>query len=302
MFAKIFEKKEPSPLIGSQISVIESPDLNFVQGSSLMAQVPPNFITPQVLGQLVGIAEPEARKDIIEYAVEPGDTITAIAEKFGISLNTLLWANDLNKKSTVKPGQKLTILPISGVTHIVKKGETISEIAKIHKGKIDEIIAFNELSSEGDIFIGDILIIPNGVLPVASKTSSPNLAPLASSFFICPIASPCKLTQGLHFSNAVDLSHGKCGEPVYSAAGGQIQRAMFGWNKGAGNYITILHPNGVVTKYYHLQSILVDSGENVSQGQIIALMGGQPGAPGSGNSTGCHLHFEVQGARNPFAK
>jgi murein DD-endopeptidase MepM/ murein hydrolase activator NlpD len=282
---------------------LEPPDFSLVQGNSLTGFFIPSVVSPQVLGSLTGDDSGSERgNEIIEYTVQVGDTLTSIAEQFDISLETLLWANNLSKSSSLKPGQKLIILPVSGVLHHVRAGETVSKIAQIYKGNMDEIIVFNELSNEGDINIGDILIIPNGVMPPPTKTYTPSLTPLASSYFICPISSPCHLTQGLHWYNAVDLSHGNCGEPIYAAASGQVLKIKYGWNGGAGNYLTILHPNGVVTMYGHLQSILVSPGQQVSQGQIIALMGGQPGTPGSGRSTGCHLHFGVTGARNPFAR
>lgn len=285
----------------------ESPDLRFIQKNSLQAATPPVMVTSQVLGTLIGGYESslEIRREIIEYIIESGDNLWSIAARFDISLNTLLWANNLNTNSVVQPGQKLIILPASGVIYHVQKGDTLSEIAKIYKGEVADIIAFNGLSEEGDIFIGDILIIPDGVIPPPVRYA-PSLVPIATSYFICPISSPCRITQGLHWYNAIDFSHGQCGEPIYSAAAGQVlkvkltnstSRWAFG---GAGNHLTVLHPNGVVTIYAHIQTSLVNPGDQVSQGQMIALMGGVPGTPGAGKSTGCHLHFGVRGARNPF--
>ena len=124
--------------------------------------------------------------------------------------------------------------------------------------------------------------------------------PLGSSYFICPTSS-CRISQGLHWYNAVDFP-GKCGDPIYAVAEGKVQRVKYGWNKGAGNYLTILHPNGVVTMYGHILKSLVKPDQKVSQGDIIALIGGKPGTPGAGISTGCHVHFGVYGAKNPFAK
>ena len=84
--------------------------------------------------------------------------------------------------------------------------------------------------------------------------------------------------------------------PVYAAASGTVMRAKIGgWNGGAGNYVTILHPSGTVTKYYHMQTVSVVSSQSIARGQTIGLMGS------TGNSTGCHLHFEVIGAKNPQA-
>lgn len=287
----------------------ESPEFLLVGGGSMRAATPPTTFSPQVLGALVGGAEFEDSRNVItEYLVEEGDSLWSIADKFDISLNTVLWANDLNKSSLLKPGQKLVILPISGIVHHVKSGDTISGIAETYEGKAEEIISFNRLSDEGDIFIGDIVIVPDGQMPVSTSVYAPAWVPIADSYFICPISVPCRITQGLHWYNAIDFSHGNCGEPVLAAAAGTVQRVKltnsasrwaFG---GAGNHITILHPNGVVTMYGHIAKSLVLPGQQVSQGQIIALIGGQPGTPGAGLSSGCHLHFGVSGARNPFAR
>lgn len=281
----------------------ESPKMTFIQDNSVIGLSPPATITPQVLGTLLGTVEDgiERRNEIIEYVVGSGDTLSSIAVKYDISLDTILWANDLSSKSIIKIGQKLIILPVSGVVHHVKSGNTLSEIAKTYKGKSSEIIAFNELSNEGDIFIGDILIVPSGEMPPPkSAYYASSQVPIGSSYFICA-TSDCKITQGLHWYNAIDFG-AKCGLPIYAAAAGTVQRVDYGWNSGAGNYITILHPNGVVTMYGHIQKSLVSSGQTVSQGGMIALIGGKPGTSGAGISTGCHVHFGVRGARNPFAR
>lgn len=289
----------------------ESPEFLLVENNSLRAATPPTKFSPQVFGALVGGFELEDTKKVItEYIVESGDNLGSIATKFNISLNTLLWANDLNKYTYIQPGQKLIILPVSGVVHHVKSGDTISTIAKKYKGKADEVIAFNDFSGEGDIYIGDIVIVPNGMLPVLSVQYTPKQVPLASSYFIVPVSSPYIITQWLHWYNAIDFSHtnNTCGKPILAAAAGTVlkvkltnSRSRWAFN-GAGNYLTILHPNGVVTMYGHLANSFVSPGGQVSQGQVIALMGGAPGTPGAGLSSGCHLHFGVTGARNPFAR
>ncbi len=280
----------------------ESPEMTFIQKNSMVGLSPPVTITPQVLGSMLGTIEDEAeaRNGIIEYIVESGDTFSSITAKYDVSLETILWANDLSSKSIIRPGQKLVILPVSGVVYHIKKGDTLSEIAETYKGKSPEIITFNGLSSEGDIFIGDILIIPNGKMPAPKTYYAASQVPIGSSYFICPHAV-CRITQGLHWYNAIDFG-GKCGDPIYAAAAGIVQRVKYGWNGGAGNYLTILHPNGVVTMYGHIQKSLVAPGQAVSQGQMIALMGGKPGTSGAGRSTGCHVHFGVRGSRNPFAR
>jgi len=291
-----------SPFIQPVDSRPESPEFCLIQKNSIFGFAPPMTVTPQVLGVIMGEVGADVKKDVTEYQVQSGDKLASVAENFGISVNTLLWANDLSLSSKLKIGQKLIILPVSGILHYVKAGDTISGIAQKYKAKADQVVDFNELVSENDIFVGDILIVPDGIMPVAPKPIYAEYIPVASSYFICPIASPCRITQKLHWYNAVDFSHGKCGDSIYAAAGGTVQRVKFGWNGGAGNTVTILHPNGVVTSYGHVLASLVNPGDQVYQGQIIALMGGQPGTDGAGKSTGCHVHFAVHGATNQFGK
>ena len=133
--------------------------------------------------------------------------------------------------------------------------------------------------------------------------------PYLDGYFIFPTIG---FNRGkLHSYNAVDISSGdSClyeNIPVFAAASGVIsatyptESTSRYANSGYGNNILLLHPNGVITRYAHLKYILASAGQYVNQGSIIAFMGGYPGQPGSGNSTGCHLHFGVDGAKNPFA-
>lgn len=285
------------------------PDFSLVAvgENSFRAVSSPDIVRVETLGSFGGntmVREGRGNgesKEIVEYIVKEGDSLSSIAQKFGISLKTIQMANGLTGKTKIKPGQKLTILPVSGMMHLVEKGESLGYLAKLYQVEVSEIIEFNELAQENKIFVGDLLIIPRGKklskTAVSSKTDRPSMSiPLASSHFICPIPAPCTISQGLHWYNAIDFSHGKCGEPVYAVARGQIQRT--GYDRMAGNYVRILHPNGVVTFYGHFSEIIVKAGQKVRQGQVIGYIGNTGYTIGR---TGCHVHFEVRGGRNPFA-
>jgi len=286
-------------LFSSQANAVplETPDLKIMQDNTLCGVATPCVVSGKVLGDVFG-GNNQNQKEVVDYTVQPGDTLQSVADANNISLNTLLWANNLTSSSTLKVGQSLTILPVDGVLHVVKSGDTVSGIAQTYKAQSDDIISYNDLANQDDIYIGDILIVPGGAMP--RKPVINNQIPLADNFFIFPVQG--RITQGLHYYNAVDIAN-KCGTPIYAAAAGVVQRTVSngGWNGGMGNHITILHGNGTVTYYGHLMTLLVKPGDKVYTGQNIAVMGGQPGTAGAGNSTGCHLHFEVIGARNPLA-
>lgn len=114
--------------------------------------------SPSTLSSSIG----EQRSGIIVYEVQSGDVISEIAAAFGISTNTLLWANNLSVWDYIKPGQKLNILPVSGILHIVKKGETLDKIVKTYKGDLDKTITFNGLPASGSLVIGQQIVIPDG--------------------------------------------------------------------------------------------------------------------------------------------
>ncbi|MEA3453205.1 MAG: peptidoglycan DD-metalloendopeptidase family protein [Patescibacteria group bacterium] len=297
--SKETNSQDSSSVLGQGEEKKEYPDMFSIQNNSLLALSPSVAVNFKVLGA-VG-SEGGASHDetgIEEYVVQAGDTISSIAQHFNITTNTILWANSLTSKSIISPGKILVILPTTGAMHIVANGDTLGEVAEDYKVKKDAIVAFNGLKND-DIFIGDILIIPEGIKPAKRKIYPTYTTSLANSYFIAPVPSPWVITQGLHWYNAIDFATGKCNSPVYAAAGGEIQRT--GWDSRAGRYVRILHPNGVVTFYGHLSKIIVSPGQKVSQGKTIGYIGYSghtiPAGPG-----GCHLHWDVRGARNPFAR
>jgi murein DD-endopeptidase MepM/ murein hydrolase activator NlpD len=269
-------------------------DTNITGEAFLQPGAPPFLISSNSFASFGGEGQ---QKEIREYLVKEGDTLNSIAEKFNISLETVLWANNLSPNSIIKPGQKLIILPVSGVLHIIRQGDTLSELAELYHADVDKIVEVNGLESPENIYAGDILIIPGGRMPKITKKRYAQV-PISGSYFICPIASPCKITQGLHWFNAVDISNGMCGGPVFAAAGGTVQRT--GYNRVSGYYVRVIHPNGVVTFYGHLSKIAAKPGQKVYQGQIIGYVG-HTGITIPRGPAGCHVHFDVRFAKNPFA-
>lgn len=240
---------------------------------------------------------------ISRYTVKDGDTLSSIAKRYGISVNTLLWANDLTTTSVVRPGMDLVILPVSGIRHKVKSGDTLSTLAQKYGADQDDIASFNGIASASDLTIGQEVIIPGGeinvpakakVQPKASTTArGASAAAAPSGFFGHPVPGAV-LTQGIHGWNSVDLAAPN-GTPVYAAAGGTvIVSKVGGYNGGYGNYIVVDHGGGIQTLYSHLATDLVTVGQSVSQGERIGTVGI------TGAATGYHLHFEVRGAKNPF--
>jgi LysM repeat protein len=237
--------------------------------------------------------------EIRVYTVREGDSLSRVAEMFGVTTNTIMWANDLNRASDIQPGDSLVILPVAGVRHVVKKGDTMSSIAKKYDADAEEILAFNQLFETDDLVAGETLIIPGGAIqaPVRSGAQAQPVsvsgATAASTGFSHPAPGSIK-TQGIHGYNAVDLA-GAAGTAIRAAAAGEvIVSKSSGWNGGYGQYIVVRHPSGAQTLYAHLSSNAVGVGNYVSQGEVIGGMGN------TGKSTGSHLHFEVRGGRNPF--
>jgi murein DD-endopeptidase MepM/ murein hydrolase activator NlpD len=243
------------------------------------------------------IAEANTSTDEIRvYTVREGDSLSQIAEMFGVTANTIKWANDLTKSTEIQPGDTLLILPIAGVRHVIKKGDTITSLAKQYESDSAEILSYNQLSSNEDLIVGNTLIIPGGEMhaaPTQTPTKPAKGKTANGGGFINPAPGAIR-TQGIHGYNGVDLA-GATGSPIKAAAAGTVIVAKAsGWNGGYGSYVVIKHKNGTQTLYAHLSSLSVGVGDSVAQGQVIGGMGN------TGKSTGTHLHFEVRGGKNPF--
>lgn len=237
------------------------------------------------------------RAGVLIYKIQKGDTLLSIASDFGISLNSIIWANNI-KNETIIPGQELVILPVSGVIHEVKTGQTIDEIAGLYSADSQKIIEFNHIKNNV-VKPGDMVIVPDGKIPQSQlksikATTYASSLPSYPNYYLIPTTG---INWGiLHSVNAVDIAN-RCGTPVIASAEGLIVNAD--WDSGYGTYIKIQHPNSTETIYGHLSKVFVKTGDYVIAGQLIGNIGNTGKVLGV---TGCHLHFEVRNAKNPFAR
>lgn len=246
------------------------------------------------------------------YVVRPGDTLSEIATMFGVSVNTVIWANNLKGISDIHAGDTLIILPVSGTKRTVVKGDTLKSLAKKYNADATEIAQFNGLDENASLAVGTTIIIPGGEISVPTPTKSTgskkNLAKSGdfyepylggsgaaqSGYYGNPVPGAI-ITQSIHGWNAVDFGAAR-GTPIYAAAAGRVivAKSNGAWNGGYGNYVVISHGNDTQTLYAHMTRTATASGQAVTKGQLIGYIGS------TGLSTGAHLHFEVRGAANPL--
>jgi len=235
-------------------------------------------------------ASTPSRQGIQTYVVKKGDTISTIAKKFGLSINTILWENKLSLNSYIRPGDKLTILPVDGITYTIRSGDTISSIAKRYGSTVNKILAYNNLTSANKIRVNQKIIIPDGKLGHTPLTPTKTIRSYKkptnpNSRFVWPSVSK-RITQYYHWRHhAIDIG-AKLGSPIYAIQGGRVERA--GWSRGYGYNIVINHGNGIKSLYAHASKLYVKRGQQVKQGQIIGAVGS------TGWSTGPHIHLEIR--------
>ncbi|MBI4040035.1 M23 family metallopeptidase [Candidatus Daviesbacteria bacterium] len=254
------------------------------------------------------------RAEIITYQVEGGDTLSSIAEKFGISTDTIKWANDLADKDSIKPGQQLKILPVSGIAYTVKSGDTLQSVAKKFSADAQSILdfPFNDIPNDFSLKAGQVLIVPDGVPPevpapvrpqpqyVAQGSqgpSGPTYSAPGGANFIWPTRFVYISQYFAWYHPGIDMPN-PGGPAVVAADGGTVVVAGWPDGYGYGNRVVIDHGNGYQSLYAHLSNVYVSAGQVVSRGQTIGQMGS------TGRSTGTHLHFEIHYkgiAVNPLA-
>jgi len=292
--SKVAPKVEPAPDTGTPLT-LSGALKNRNTGLLLPVAVPHTIIPDRTV-----IVE-----EIKTYIVQPGDTIYGIADQFGLSPETIQWANpDLeDNPDFLSVGQELTILPLDGVYHQVGSGDTIAGIASAFKVKPEDIINYhlNELDPENPVIQpGQWLIVPGGSKPYKPKyvsvalANAPQNAQAGTGAFQWPANGT--ITQDFWSGHrALDIA-AWIGAPIYAADSGYVTAAQWG-NTGYGKMIIIDHGNGFKTLYAHLSALYVSVGDEVTQGQKIGEMGS------TGNSTGPHLHFEIRlngVQRNPW--
>lgn len=247
-----------------------------------------------------GIVTLESEKSwnqVSEYTVKEGDTLSSIATKFGVSLDSVKWANPSINWQKVKPGVVVSIPPVTGVVYKVKAGETVNSIAKKFQTEPQGIVDFPLNTFANDetfaLVAGQTLIVPDGVMPDETATAPRYSAVLtpdagavsATGNFAWPAQG--RITQPFRWYHKGEDIANATGTPVVAADAGKIVTA--GWtNVGYGNHIIIDHENGYLTLYAHLSQISVVVGQRVARGAQIGLMGS------TGRSTGPHLHFEIR--------
>ncbi len=243
---------------------------------------------------------PPTRDKIIEYVVQQGDTVSTIADRFGITQNTILWENNLSGTSYIRPGQTLRILPTSGISYKIVKNDNLAKISSRYKIDADKIIEFNRLADESDIQVGQQIIIPEAkpyYPPVAAKPKISNITKIftpAQTHVDVPagdkMAWPTTARRISQYFNwrhiGLDID-GEFGDPIWAADDGVVIKSVC-MKTGYGCHVIIDHGNGKTTLYAHFQKLYVKEGQSVVRGDVLGEQGS------TGYSTGAHLHFEVR--------
>jgi len=255
------------------------------------------------MGQsMMTIESSRSRGEIINYTIRSGDTVASIAKKFGVSIDTVIWANKVKSVTKIKAGERIKIPPVTGIVHRVQRGETVYSIAKKYQASPQPIVdfPFNSFADDENftLAVGQTLIVPEGIMPKAKPVSRqylarrqvqigaslPSEALAKEGQFIWPASG--RITQRYSwYHRAIDIAN-KSAPAIVVAAAGRVVATIYS-RVGYGNHVVIDHGNGYQTLYAHLSKIYVKNGQALSAGQSIGQMGS------TGRSTGTHLHFEI---------
>lgn len=235
------------------------------------------------------------RRDVEDYQVKSGDTLSSIAKQFDVDTDSINYLNDFPEERILKPGEIIKIPPVSGVIVKVKAGETIASLAKKYDLPSSQPIVdwpYNEFANDETFSLaaGQTLVIPGGKPPAAAPAPAPRSIAAPSLFaggsgqFIWPTGGI--MTQNFAWYHPGFDIAAAVGTSIRAADSGRVITVLY-QNHDYGFHVIIDHGNGTQTLYGHLSRIDVSEGQNVSRGQQIGLMGS------TGRSTGSHLHFEI---------
>ena len=227
------------------------------------------------------------------YTVQQGDTLSEIAEGYGMGLSVLMANNPGVNANNLKVGQKLTVLTGNGIFYKVSKGDSLNKIAELFKVKSEDIKTINKMDSDV-VQVGETLYIKDPNVTRYLGTRSPNADNRSNLGFIMPIKyTGLTSPQGNRFHPVLKRYIYHAGAdlrahfiPLYASKEGRVTFA--GTMNGYGKIIIIRHSGGYETRYAHLDKIGVRKGQYVKTGELIGKTGQ------SGRVTGPHLHFELR--------
>ena len=246
--------------------------------------------------------------DFAVHTIESGESLSVIAARYGVSVDTVMWENSITNANTIRSGQKLFVPPVDGISYSVSSGDNLGSIADKYEIPTESIIAQNNLESE-TIAKGQSLFLP-GAEPLYAppliatdsrdgtvtrdnrsyvNASASTDSPAIGKIFIYP--SIGNITNGYKAGHyALDIAN-TSRPPIWAAAAGTVTKASSGtWGGGYGNHVIIDHGNGVQSLYAHFDTLNVYEGQYVGQGDVIGIMGNTGRVYGV---TGIHLHWEV---------
>ncbi|MDO8515614.1 MAG: M23 family metallopeptidase [bacterium] len=237
------------------------------------------------------------RRDIVEYTVQKGDTVSLIAKNYGVDIASIKALNPKLSVNYLSVGDVVKIPPVTGVIVTVKKGDTITALAKKYGLESSQPLVdwpYNSFANDEtfELLAGQTLVIPGGVMPEEIIRPVYQLTPTQTLFArgSGALSWPASGTMTQYFSwyhNGDDIANG-VGTPIAAADSGRVILAeRSGYNGGYGKYIKVDHGNGLVTLYAHMSEVMVNVGDNVGRGGLLGKMGS------TGRSTGSHLHFVV---------
>jgi murein DD-endopeptidase MepM/ murein hydrolase activator NlpD len=215
------------------------------------------------------------------HTVRSGETLWDIAQKHGINIDSLIGANNISNMNSIKPGQEFQILPVKGILYRVSPGESISSIADKFNISTRTILKDNNIKSASNLKIDQTLIL-RGAKPEFSYRDR------LEKKFMYPIKTRITSYYGPRWGRmheGIDFA-APMGSPIRAVSSGRV--VYSGWAGGYGKVVIIEHQKGLRTLYAHNSQLLVREREMVGKGEIISRSGN------TGNSTGPHLHFEVQ--------
>ncbi len=183
----------------------------------------------------------ENQRKIKVYIVKEGDTVGSIAARHGVSVNTILWSNNLSENSLLKPGDKLSILPVTGIRYKVQKNDTLDAIVNKFNSDKQKVLAFNELPADERLVVGQDIIIPDGYISTpSSSTPSQTPTPRTGAYRNQYATTPSYFRVDSRAGAGHRFPYGYCTWYV-------AQRKYIPWGGNAGSWLANARASGKAT-------------------------------------------------------